>query len=58
MYLKLIALKIDDLASSIFFEDNYSLEQMGLAQKDKAGLEKQGYACLLVKTTSSLVVTC
>lgn len=55
-YIKLIALKIDDLCSTIFFEDNYKLSDIDEANKDKAELESQGYVCLLLKTKSNIKI--
>ena len=56
-YIKLIALKIDDFCSSIFYEDNYALKDIGEARIDKADLESRGYICILVKTKSNIQIT-
>ena len=55
-YIKLIALKIDDFCSSIFFEDNYALKDIGEAKKDKEDLESRGYICILVNTNSNIQI--
>lgn len=55
-YIKLIALKIDDFCSSIFFEDNYALKDIETAKNDKADLEAKGYICVLVNTKSNIIV--
>lgn len=53
-YIKLIAIKVDDFCSSIFFEDNYALKDLETAKKDKQHLEEKGYICVLANTTSGL----
>lgn len=55
-YIKLIALKIDDFCSSIFFEDNYALKDIEEAKKDKFDLEAKGYICVLVNTKSNIQI--
>lgn len=55
-YIKLIALKIDDFCSSIFFEDNYALKDIEIAKKDKSDLEAQGYICVLANTKRNILV--
>lgn len=55
-YLKLIALKIDDFSSSIFFEDNYTLKDIEVAKKDKIDLETKGYICVLVNAKSNIEI--
>lgn len=55
-YLKLIALKIDDFSSSIFFEDNYTLKDIEVAKRDKTDLETKGYICVLVNTKSNIKI--
>lgn len=55
-YIKLIALQVDDLCSSIFFEDNYALTDIDEAKNDKKELEEKGYLCILVNTKSSIQV--
>ena len=53
-YIKLIAIKIDDFCSSIFFEDNYALKDIEEAKKDKADLELSGCICILANVKSNL----
>lgn len=55
-YIKLIALKIDDFCSSIFFENNYALKDIEIAKNDKADLETKGYICVLVNTRSNIKI--
>lgn len=55
-YLKLIALKIDDFSSSIFFEDNYTLKDIEVAKNDKIDLESKGYICVLANTKSNIEI--
>lgn len=55
-YLKLIALKIDDFSSSIFFEDNYTLKDIEVVKRDKTDLEAKGYICVLVNTKSNIKI--
>ena len=42
-YIKLIALKVDDLSSTIFFENNY-------------GVENDGCVCIVLETESNITV--
>lgn len=53
-YYKLIALQIDDFCSSIFFEDNYELEDIEAMNIEKKDLESKGYICLVAKTVSNI----
>lgn len=55
-YIKLIALKIDDFCSSIFFEDNYALKDIETAKNDKADLEAKRYICVLANTKSNIKI--
>lgn len=55
-YIKLIALDINDFCSSIFFENNYALNDIDEAKVLKNKLESKGYLCLLAKTVSSIKV--
>lgn len=55
-YIKLIALKVDDFCSSIFFEDNYALKDIDDAKKDKADLEAKGYICVLANTKCNIQI--
>lgn len=53
-YIKLIALKMDDFCSSIFFEDNYSNDDIEAAKADMERLESKGYNCFLFEMTSNI----
>ncbi len=55
-YIKLIAIQINDLSSSIFFEDNYGLDDINEANKLKEELENKGYFCLLAKVKSNIQI--
>lgn len=55
-YIKLIAIKVDDLSSSIFFEYNYGMGDIDEANKLKEELETKGYLCLLAKVKSNIKV--
>lgn len=46
-YIKLIGLNIDDFCSSIFFEDNYGINDIDEAKMQKEDLERKGYTCIL-----------
>ena len=54
--IKLIALKIDDFCSSIFFEDNYALADIDKAKQDMKELEEKGYLCILANTKSNVQI--
>jgi len=53
-YIKLIALKMDDFCSSIFFEDNYSNDDIEVAKADMERLENEGCNCFLFEMTSNI----
>lgn len=55
-YYKLIALQIDDLSSSIFFESNFGIDNIDEANKIKVDLELKGYICVLLKTKSEITI--
>ena len=55
-YYKLIALQIDDYCSSIFFEDNYALNDIEELNKAKKDLEAKGYVCLVAKTIAKILL--
>lgn len=55
-YIKLIALKVDDLSSSISFENNYGIDDMKTVNDDKSCLENDGYVCVVLKLTSDLKI--
>ena len=53
-YYKLIALSVGDLSSSIFYEDNYGLNELDDAKLLKGELELKGYTCLLAKVRAGM----
>lgn len=55
-YIKLIALKVDDLSSSISFENNYGIDDMETVNDDKNCLENDGCVCVVLKLTSDLKI--
>jgi len=55
-YYKLIAIQIDDFCSSIFFEDNFGINDIDEAKMQKQELEEKGYVCLLAQTTSNIQI--
>ncbi len=55
-YYKLIAIQTDDFCSSIFFEDNYGIDDIDEAKKLKQELEEKGYACLLANMRSNIQI--
>ena len=55
-YYKLIAIQIDDLCSSIFFEDNYGLNDIQELNNVKKDLETKGYVCLVAKTIAKILL--
>ncbi len=55
-YIKLIALHIDDFSSSIFFEDNFGLDELDKANEQKLELESKGYICILTEVDSGLKI--
>lgn len=55
-YYKLIALQINDFCSSVFFENNYTLENIKEARRYKTELEENGYICLLIRTISNIQI--
>lgn len=55
-YIKLIALKVDDFCSSIFFENNYDLADIEKAKNDKKEFEAKGYLCILANTKSNIQI--
>ena len=56
VYLKLIALCIDDFESNIFCESNYGLNELERANTEKAILEQNGYFCILLKKSSDITI--
>ena len=53
-YLKLIAIEAGDFCSSIFYEDNYSLWDFDIANKQKKELEEKRYICILFVMETSI----
>jgi len=53
-YIKLIALKVDDFSSSIFFENNYRIDDKEILDVDKKCLENDGCTCAILKMTSNI----
>lgn len=56
LYIKLIAIQIDDFCSSIFFEDNYGIDDINEAKMHKEDLEKKGYTCILANMRSNIQI--
>ncbi len=55
-YYKLIAIQIDNFCSSIFFEDNYGLNDIEEAKTQKEELEGKGYTCILANMRSNIQI--
>lgn len=55
-YIKLIALKVDDLSSTIFFENNYGVDDKEILNVDKRCLENDGCVCVVFQTESNITV--
>ena len=45
---------MDDFCSSIFFEDNYSNDDIEVAKADMERLENEGCNCFLFEMTSNI----
>lgn len=45
---------MDDFCSSIFFEDNYSNDDIEVAKADMERLENEGYNCFLFEMISNI----
>lgn len=54
-YRKLIALKVDDFSSSIFFENNYGVDDDEILDVDKKCCENEGCTCIVLEVESDLV---
>ena len=52
-YIKLIALKVDDFSSTIFFENNYRIDDSEILNVDKQCLEIDGCVCIVFRMTSN-----
>lgn len=55
-YIKLIALEINDFQSSIFFEDNYGINDIDEAKMQKEDLESKGYTCILANMRTDIQI--
>lgn len=55
-YIKPIALKVDDLSSTIFFENNYGVDDKEILNVDKGWLENDGCVCVVLETESNVTV--
>lgn len=55
-YIKLIALKVDDFSSSIFFENNYRIDDKEILDVDKKCLKNDGCICVVLKMTSNIKI--
>lgn len=55
-YIRLIALKVDDFSSSIFFENNYRIDDKEILDVDKKCLENDGCICVVLKKTSNIKI--
>lgn len=55
-YKKLIALKVDDFSSSIFFENNYGMNDDEILEVDKKCCENDGYTCVVLEVNSNLEI--
>lgn len=54
-YKKLIALKVDDFSSSIFFENNYGMDDVEILDVDKKCCENDGCTCIVLEIESNLI---
>jgi len=55
-YIKLIALKIDDFSSTIFFENNYGFDDKDILEVDKKCCENDGCTCVVLDMKSNITV--
>lgn len=55
-YIKLIALKVDDFSSTIFFENNYGFDDKDILEVDKKCCENDGCTCVVLDMKSNIAV--
>ena len=55
-YIKLIALKVDDFSSSIFFENNYGIDDKDILEVDKQCCENDGCICIVLDMKGNMAV--
>lgn len=53
-YIKLIALKVNDFSSVIFFENNYRLSDKEILEVDKKCCENDGCICITLHMNSNI----
>lgn len=53
-YIKLIALKVNDFSSTIFFENNYKLSDKEILEVDKKCCENYGCTCVILHINSNI----
>jgi hypothetical protein len=53
-YIKLIALKVNDFSSVIFFENNYRLNDKEILEVDKKCCENDGCVCVVLHMNSNI----
>lgn len=53
-YIKLIALKVDDFSSTIFFENNYGIDDTEILEVDRKCCENDGCVCIVLHMKSNL----
>lgn len=53
-YIKLIALKVNDFSSIIFFENNYRLNDKEILEVDKKCCENDGCVCVVLHMNSNI----
>lgn len=53
-YIKLIALKVNDFSSTIFFENNYGIHDKDILEVDKKCCENDGCTCFVLDMISNI----
>jgi hypothetical protein len=53
-YIKLIALKVNDFSSAVFFENNYRLSDKEILEVDKKCCENDGCVCVVLHINSNI----